>query len=244
MKIIKLNAIDSTNTFLKSLNQNQIAENFTVVTAISQFEGKGQMGSKWLSEDGKNIIMSVLVKNIPFDINAIFTLNVVVTNVIINVLKNYKIPNLSIKWPNDILAGNKKIGGILIENAIKDNSQIDSIIGIGINVNQTIFENLTKASSLQLVTHKVFNIEEIITKIALEIEHIFTSEILEEKINEEWDFYHSNLFKIKVPAVFEKPDRSKLMGIIQGVTKEGKLKIEHENDLLKEYNIKEIALIY
>ena len=72
MKLIKLDAIDSTNEFLKGLSNNQLVENFTVVSAESQTHGKGQMGSIWVSEKSKNLIMSILVRDFVTDINQIF----------------------------------------------------------------------------------------------------------------------------------------------------------------------------
>ena len=78
MKLIKLDAIDSTNDFLKRLSVEQSLENFTVVTAESQTRGKGQMGAKWDSETGKNLMFSVLVNNVLNSISEIFDLNVAV----------------------------------------------------------------------------------------------------------------------------------------------------------------------
>ena len=78
MKLIKLDAIDSTNDFLKRLSVEQSLENFTVVTAESQTRGKGQMGAKWDSETGKNLMISVLVNNVLNTISEIFDLNVAV----------------------------------------------------------------------------------------------------------------------------------------------------------------------
>ena len=152
MKLVKLDAIDSTNDYLKDLVRNQTVENFTVVIAENQTKGKGQMGSIWVSEKGKNLIMSVLVKNFIFDASTVFNLNIVVSLAVISALKNLNIPNLSIKWPNDIMSDDKKIGGILIENSFRSDSTINSIIGIGLNVNQTDFNLLPQASSLTLIT--------------------------------------------------------------------------------------------
>ena len=86
MQLIKLDAIDSTNEFLKGLSSNQLLENFTVVTAENQTKGKGQMGAIWNSEPSKNLIMSVLVTDFVTDINQIFDINIVVSVSIIQVL--------------------------------------------------------------------------------------------------------------------------------------------------------------
>ena len=64
MSVIKLSAIDSTNDYLKELSRNQIVENFTTVVTNKQTKGRGQMGAAWVSEEGKNLITSILIKDI------------------------------------------------------------------------------------------------------------------------------------------------------------------------------------
>ena len=86
MKRIKLDAIDSTNEFLKGLSAKQSVENFTVVTAENQTKGKGQMGSVWVSEPSKNLIMSVLIKDFVKNSNQIFDINIAVSVLIIQAL--------------------------------------------------------------------------------------------------------------------------------------------------------------
>src|SRR5659263_304534 len=170
MKLIKLDAIDSTNEFLKGLSSNQTVENFTVVTAENQTKGKGQMGSVWASEPSKNLIMSVLIKYFLLDSSQIFNINIAVSASILQALEECNIPELSIKWPNDIMSYNKKIGGILIENSIKSNGTILSIVGLGLNVNQTNFEHLPKASSLAVICKTNFDKEELLLKIVEKLE--------------------------------------------------------------------------
>src|SRR5690606_23453831 len=130
--LIKLDAIDSTNDFLKALSSQNELDNFTVVTAENQTKGRGQMGAKWESESGKNLIMSVLVKDFVCDNEQIFNVNIIVSLAVIETLKSLHIPGLSVKWPNDIMSYNKKIGGILIENTIKSDGRIVSVVGLGL----------------------------------------------------------------------------------------------------------------
>lgn len=242
MKLIKLDAIDSTNDFLKGLSNNQLVENFTVVTAEKQTQGKGQMGSVWVSEPSKNLIMSVLLKDFIEDINRIFDINIVVAVSVINVLKDFAIPELSIKWPNDIMSYNKKIAGILIENSIKSNGSIISIVGLGLNVNQTDFEHLPKASSLAAISNATFDKEEILLKIVEELKNNTQSW---NQNNESLRFdYTNNLFKKGVPMPFLDGYQQNFMGIIQGVSPIGKLEILLENDLVSAFDIKEIQMLY
>jgi BirA family transcriptional regulator, biotin operon repressor / biotin---[acetyl-CoA-carboxylase] ligase len=242
MKLIKLNAIDSTNDFLKGLSNKQVVQNFTVVTAEYQSKGKGQMGSKWESEIGKNLIMSVLVKDFLFDNETVFDLNVVVSIAVIRALKYINIPELSIKWPNDIMSANKKIGGILIENSIKGDGRITSIVGLGLNVNQTNFQNLTRASSLALICHTTFDKEEILFRIVSEMENIIVDYTIKASLL--WKEYTDELFKIGVPVAFSDENKINFMGIIKGISAIGKLQILLEDDSICEYNLKEVQMLY
>ena len=252
MKLIKLDAIDSTNEFLKGLSNKEVLENFTVVTADNQTKGKGQMGSSWTSEVGKNLIMSVLVKDFLINISQIYNLTIVVSLAVIEALEELNISKLSIKWPNDIMSDQKKIGGILIENSIKSDGTIVSIVGLGLNVNQTNFENLPKASSLAVICNSRFDKEEILIKIMNELKNNIQN----------WDKnstvlianYTNKLFKKGIPMPFSieskgltdevNQNNQNFMGIIQGISTSGKLQILLEDDTESEFDIKEIQMLY
>ncbi len=242
MKVIKLDAIDSTNEFLKGLSKKQELESFTVVSAERQTKGKGQMGALWSSEAGKNLVMSVLVKDFLSGIDQLFNLNIVFSLAVIEVLESINIPNLSVKWPNDIMSYNKKIGGILIENSIKSDGTIISIVGLGLNVNQIDFENLPKASSLALICSTTFDKEEILFKIVEKLDRNIQS--WNQNSDSFWSEYITKLFKKGIPMPFSDINKNHFMGIIQGVSAIGKLQIMLENGSISEFDIKEIQLLY
>jgi BirA family biotin operon repressor/biotin-[acetyl-CoA-carboxylase] ligase len=243
MKIIKLSAIDSTNDFLKNLARNEVVENYTTVVTQSQTKGKGQMGSTWDSESGKNLIMSVLIKDLLLNAEAIFHLNVAVSLAVIQVLEELKIPKISIKWPNDIMSDNKKIAGILIENSFKSDNRIESIVGIGLNVNQNNFSNLPKASSLAVITNAEFDLNMLLDKVLFQIKRNCAL-ISTGQISFLWANYHDNLFKKGIPMAFEDLDGNQFMGIIQEVTSDGNLKLLLEDDSVKFYGVKQIQMLY
>ena len=242
MKLIKLDAIDSTNDFLKGLASKQFVENFTVVSAEIQTKGKGQMGSVWVAEKGKNLTMSVLIKDVLIDLNQIYTLNIAVALAVVRALQLFKIPELAIKWPNDIMSYNYKIGGILIENSIKIDGSVNSIVGIGININQTNFENLPKGSSLAVIAKQEFDKQAVLVAIVQELKDAMI--VLKTNPDSLWREYLSLLFKKNIPVPFELPEGDRFMGIIQGVSAQGKLQILLENDAVVQYNIKEIQMLY
>lgn len=242
MNIIKLSAINSTNNYLKELSSRQYVENFTLVTAENQTAGRGQMGAEWSVEPGKNLTFSVLIKDLLLQIDEIFNLNVAVAVSVADALDGLHRSDISIKWPNDILAGNKKIGGILIENSIKNNGEIYSVVGIGLNVNQKKFDGLSKASSLAVLTGREYDKEEIMIAIAENLKRNVAA-ILNKNTNAIWQKYHRKLYKKDTPMPFEK-DGFRFMGIIKGVSKGGNLIVQLEDDSISEYGLKEVQLLY
>ena len=242
MNIIKLNAINSTNDYLKALIVAQKLENFTAVVAEHQTKGKGQMGAVWSVEPGKNLTFSVLVKDAVPEINTIFNLNVAVALSVAKTLEYFNIPNVKVKWPNDILTGNKKIAGILIENNIGSNGGIHSVVGIGLNVNQSNFNGLPKATSMAVEVGEEFDKEQVLHKI-LEYLKAYVMAMQSNTTELLWDEYHLKLYKKNIPMTFEK-DNSKFMGIIKGVSRTGQLQVQLEDDSVVEYAVKEVQLLY
>jgi BirA family biotin operon repressor/biotin-[acetyl-CoA-carboxylase] ligase len=162
---------------------------------------------------------------------------------ILEAIKRFNIPDISIKWPNDILSANRKIGGILIENVLEGSVVKYSIIGIGLNVNETDFPNLPQASSMKLETGKTFQLDEVLDSILKNVfknlKNLSSSDFLEIK-----QLYEINLFRKEKVSVFETPEGSKLNGIIKGVSDSGELLVETENNPLQKFQLKEVKLIY
>lgn len=242
MQIIKLNAIDSTNQYLKLLVKNSVVDTFTVVVTNHQTHGKGQMGAQWMSEQDKNLTFSVLVKDIIVDLKDVFLLNVAVSLALKNVLNQLTKSNFFIKWPNDIMSGHSKVAGILIENIIKNNHDIYSIIGIGLNVNQTVFEGLPNTTSLKNITNKSFDLEQVLNLILNELKpHLL--KITHNKPKVLWNEYQQCLYRKNKPTAFEDNSGFRFMGIIKEVTKDGKLSVLLEDDSINLFDVKQIKLL-
>ena len=160
MKLIKLNAIASTSSFLKELAQNSVLENYTVVTTNEQTKGRGQQANSWISEPHKNLTASVFIKDIDLNINNQKYLNFAISLAVFEVLLDEQIPKPSIKWPNDIMSAKNKICGILIENNIRNHKINTTIVGIGLNVNQIEFpEFLKNVTSFKKIKDIDFNLD-------------------------------------------------------------------------------------
>lgn len=240
MQIIKLNAIGSTNDFLRELHAATPSTGPVLVTADVQTHGKGQRGATWQSEPGKNVIMSLLVQNAVANVRKLFDLNRVVSLSVLHVLRRLDIPELSVKWPNDIMSGRFKIGGILIENTVRNSGSIVSIIGLGLNVNQLDFPRMAQASSLKLQTGREFDTASIIAQMAAEMLDrlpVADSQTLHRD-------YTARLFRIGVPTAFEDASNERFMGMVAGVTQAGKLIVDRDNAGLREYDLKEIRMLY
>ena len=141
-KIHKLDATTSTNEVLKKRISKNEASVPSVVCAEHQTEGRGQFANRWESQKGKNLTFSVFWPELPFGVLDHFQVNKGVCLALVRVLRSYEIPAIKIKWPNDILSGNSKVAGILIENYLQGKELKSTIVGIGMNVNQSDFFGL------------------------------------------------------------------------------------------------------
>ncbi len=140
MPIIKIDSTPSTNIYLKDLLNNSPLSEGTVVVADAQTAGRGQTGTHWESEPCKNLTFSLLLRPAFLPVADYFLLSKVVALGISDCLEKY-LSGITIKWPNDIYWQDKKLVGILIENEITGSTIGQSVIGIGINVNQEIFRS-------------------------------------------------------------------------------------------------------
>lgn len=243
MYIIKLNAIDSTNTYLKDLSTVALPKDYTVVVAELQTKGKGQMGAKWKAESGKNLTVSVFKRLNSFSVSDQFYISMAVSLALIKALSVFKTPQLRIKWPNDILSADTKLCGILIENVIKNKNLQGSIIGIGLNINQKFFDNLPQASSMSLLTGVIYDKDEVLSEVLKQLK------IYLERLESKHQFeikteYESLLFRKNKPSTFTTSKNDSFSGIIQGVTESGQLQIWTEDGIIKTFDLKDIKLLY
>ncbi|MCC8145897.1 MAG: biotin--[acetyl-CoA-carboxylase] ligase [Bacteroidales bacterium] len=152
MNIIKIDSTSSTNIYLKELSQKQEVEELTVVQAYSQTAGRGQSGTSWEAEPGKNITCSILFYPSFLPLKKHFLLSEVIALGVKEVLEEFVQP-VCVKWPNDVYINDKKITGILIENELIGQEILKSIVGIGVNINQEIFtSNAQNPVSLKQLT--------------------------------------------------------------------------------------------
>ncbi len=162
LNVIHLDTIDSTNTFAKALlNSGEPLPAYTVIYTDIQTAGKGRLSRSWYSEKGHTLCMSLIIPcvNKP-QVTLLSALGVH------SALSKLGIENLSIKWPNDIIADKRKLCGILTEG-----TQKGTVVGIGINLNTTVFpiDIKDKATSLKLLTGKEYFAEKVFEVVSQEV---------------------------------------------------------------------------
>ncbi|WP_109299315.1 biotin--[acetyl-CoA-carboxylase] ligase [Aquimarina sp. AU474] len=243
MHIIKVDAIDSTNSFLRGLHREKKVESPVCVRAIAQEAGKGQMGTVWQSNPGENLTCSVFMPVQEISITDQFFVSIVTSLAVCDVLNDLMVTRLSIKWPNDILSDRLKVCGILIENIVKNGRLEGVIVGIGLNVNQLKFDSLPQAGSLKQILGKNLDIDEVLHGLLNKLKERFSQLKISRFKSLKYE-YETMLFRKNKPSTFNDAKGDAFVGIIQSITNEGKLQVLLEDDVVSNFDLKEIKLLY
>ena len=196
-----LTETDSTQNYATGKLRAGLAKHGQAWLALSQTAGKAQRGRSWISEPGKSLTFSLIiqppqaVQHLPFCLSASIALSVA------EVLQEQTGKSFSIKWPNDIYFGDKKAGGILIENIFKGTQWNYAIVGIGLNLNQQVFPpDIPNPVSVYQITGKEWNAETlgrlIHERVLLDIKNLECSNIISR--------YNTRLYKRNLPARLKK----------------------------------------
>jgi BirA family biotin operon repressor/biotin-[acetyl-CoA-carboxylase] ligase len=155
---MELTEVESTNIYAMDRLQANLAAHGTVFFAHSQTAGKGQHGKSWSAEPGRNIAMSVIIDCSFLLLSQQFPLSMMVALACHDLFSKYAGDETFVKWPNDIYWRDRKAGGILIENQVRGSNWQAAVVGIGINLNQTVFSSeLKNPVSLKQITGKDFD---------------------------------------------------------------------------------------
>ena len=219
---------NSTNTLLKELIAKGQEPDF--IYAGYQTAGRGQTGNSWESEKGKNLICSILL---PPNKNLYF-LNIAVS---VAILRLFDEP-LTIKWPNDIYWKDKKLAGILLENAIIGNEVKYTIAGIGLNVNQTEFvSDAPNPVSLKQISGKEYAIDSLMQDL---LEAVHT--VLNEPEEAVWSEYKAHLYRREGSWPFADHNGT-FEAQIEDVLPSGEIVLRDKNGQLHTYGFKQIKYI-
>ena len=240
--LVTLKEVDSTNTFLKNiLANNEPVPEGTVIMAESQIAGRGQQQNKWYSSIGESLAFSILLKPSFLPINQQFELTCAVSLGIYDALKTLVDSEIKIKWPNDIYVGSRKLGGILIENQVQGSIIKNTIVGIGLNINQRQFpEWVPNATSLYQILHTDYDLKALLFEICRNIERWYIK-LKQDDNSHIHAAYLQALYKLNTQGCFKAQDAI-FDGVITGVSAGGLLQVKH-NEILHEYNLKEISFL-
>lgn len=243
---IDLKSIDSTNSYASELMRQINPPEGTLIFTFDQQNGRGQRGNTWDSEPNKNAALSYILYPTFLKADKQSSLNKIICLAVADLLaeileKSDNLPALKIKWPNDIYVGNKKIAGILIENSLREHNIKSSIIGIGININQTIFNEGINATSLALLTNTTHDLMLIINRLCefVEARYLQLKANKTDTIDAE---YLKRLYRLDEWQNYIADDQI-LEGKIIGVSTFGKLRMQLRSDEIKEFYLKEIAFV-
>ncbi|MFA7274923.1 MAG: biotin--[acetyl-CoA-carboxylase] ligase [Crocinitomicaceae bacterium] len=236
---LRLPTVDSTNNYAANLLKEQLLGHGTVILADEQTNGRGQRGSVWQSEPGKNLQFSLVIFPDQFAIADQRYLNSFVSLSLVEFLKKLGLA-AKIKWPNDILVNSKKIAGILIENQLKSDRIHSSIVGVGFNVNQLNFNNLN-ATSLAVEMHRDFLLNEVLDSLLHQMNSTYDL-LKSNRFSDLDEAYFQNLWGYRELKKFQ-DQHGIFEGTIQGISPEGLLLIDVENEFQRSYDIKELTFL-
>ncbi|MFT5749355.1 MAG: BirA family biotin operon repressor/biotin-[acetyl-CoA-carboxylase] ligase [Ancylomarina sp.] len=238
-RIIRVNQLDSTNSYALQLLKDTNPSGGTVVMALNQTEGRGQQTNAWESERGKNLTISLILRPDFILAQDQFQISMLISLGIADYLKAYT-ENVSIKWPNDIYVGDKKIAGVLIEQSIMGAHLSHSVCGIGVNVNQKKFvSDAPNPVSLNILTNEYYQLENELVKLLAAFEKRYFQTMTNGGRELEVDYLKS-LYWMNEEHTFEDED-GEFTGKIIGISKFGQLQIEEEE--IRTYNFKEVSFI-
>lgn len=239
-KIIKVNECPSTNSLMKEKKKEGELSDKTAIMTDFQSSGRGQGKNVWYSDRGKNLLASFYRKT---DLKADkhFMLTIMASLAIMDTLKEGGISS-KIKWPNDIYVENRKIAGILIENSLMQSQIHDTIVGIGLNINQIEFpEIIPNPVSIAHVIQKEIEINNILETFIDKFDS-FYNRTQNGDGEELFHEYNENLFRLKEWKIFEYQEHN-FNGQIRGVMPDGRLIVETESGALKHFLFGEVKYV-
>lgn len=235
--------LDSTNSYALDLLSKSKPSEGTVISTFRQTAGRGQIGSTWESEPDKNISLSIVLYPTFLLPRDQFALNLAISLAARDLIAKYTEKVVKIKWSNDIYVGNRKICGILIQNILTTNAIQASVLGIGINVNQTFFsEKVPNATSFKLETQTEFLLPQLIEALCQSLEQRYLSLKNSPTAEHLRSEYLSHLYRFGELANYQRADGTIFSGTITGIDQTGKLLIAH-NEIIEAFEIKAITFL-
>lgn len=236
---IHFDKLTSTNDFAIKLLKKMQPPDGTIIDTQHQTRGRGQLNATWVADPIKNITLSTIIYPHFLPLDEIYYLNKAICVGVALCIEEFVGGRVSIKWPNDIYVEKAKIAGILIQNSIMGKSLLHSVLGIGINVNQTTFPQTFSACSLKTVLKKDIACNDVLLKLVEYLQTVYNEMDLQSyQLIDRW--YHQRLLGLNQELSFKEIDTdTNLNGRIIMVDKLGKIHINVMGDA-RIYAAKEI----
>lgn len=245
--IIWYDELDSTNN--EALRHISGFANLSVLTAINQTAGRGQRGNAWFAAPGENLTFSIVLKFGPSGFPPLradrqFRISQAATLGLLDFLAEEGI-HCSVKWPNDVYAGRKKICGMLIENVLREEHLAASVVGIGLNVNQRDFPPaLLNPTSMACLTKQTFEVKELLPRLCNLLLCRFETLQDEGSCDLFSREYVDSLFQLgECHEYVDCATGLGFAGTITGVTETGRLQVRTAAGTLRDFAFKEISYI-
>ncbi len=239
-QILHIRETDSTNNYLKELLQYTEVEEGTIVFADFQTAGKGQRGNSWESKAGENLLFSIVFYPNTVRASEQFIISQIVSLAVIKFLSKYT-DDITIKWPNDIYWKEKKVCGILIENVLTEDKIVQSVCGIGININQTEFvSNAPNPVSLSQITGKSYDLSILLDEVSESLCDYYSLSTREKETIPE--LYKKYLFRSEGFHLYNDGIADFYAKIID-ITTDGVLLLETKGKEKKHFRFKEVKFV-
>ena len=233
--------LPSTNAHTFDLMKKSKLPEGTILYTNYQSAGKGYSGKKWESEDGKNLLISIILYPSFIKPEDQFLISMVISLGVCDFLMRF-IPECSIKWPNDIWVNNDKIAGLLLESSLTGNQIESTVAGIGLNINQQRFlSNAPNPVSLNQLTGVNYDLPSSLEKLASDLDKRY-KQLIGGNYGQIKKEYVSKLYRLNRWHEFR--DKNGLYrGRVLTVGDYGRLIIERQNGEISEYSFKETEFI-
>jgi BirA family biotin operon repressor/biotin-[acetyl-CoA-carboxylase] ligase len=243
-KIIRLHTVGSTNDYMiEQIRNGNINVEGTIVIADEQTRGKGMDINIWESEPGKNLTFSIFFKPAFLRADQQFLLNKSISLGVYDFIKSLVTQQkVTIKWPNDIYVGDKKIAGILINNTIAGNELFYSVAGVGVNINQQKFPgSVRNPVSLLHALRKELNLKQVLHELLYWLENRYDQLLSREFVRINTSYLES-LYRLN-ELHFYRLKNKELSALITGVSDFGHLQLITDDNQRLECDFKEIEFI-
>ena len=237
-----MNFLQDTSCESTAANDISDTKDFVLVTADHQTAGRGQRDHHWEDEDGANLLVGIKMRNLNIPVSWHFKLTQIFSIAITDALRTYLGTRVKIKWPNDIYVDKKKIAGMIFENKIEGNCIAESIVGFGINVNQTLFNSdAPNPTSLQIELGHEIDRAVLLRKIIMHLPKMIEM-VKDGKYNQLAFDYERRLYALDTHHLY-KDTEGYFKAQIHAIAEDGMLSLMDETGRIRHYYFNEVQLI-